>query len=1437
MVKNPSSAPVQPTSQSSNSGQPPKVTPNPIAKDDSAALSENGTALIQVLANDLAGGAKQLYSLHQTQPQVVTSAAFSKAGASIVFGANGAVLYTANGSAFEALAKGETLVDTFIYTLRVANGTLSTATVTVTVTGTNDGPVIGVADLVGAVTEAVTPAGNLIDSGTIAFSDVDVTDTHTASAAAIGTTLGGLTASVAAGQITWNYSVTAAALEFLAAGQIRVESFTVTLNDRNGGVVTRQVDVTLTGTNDGPVIGVADLVGAVTEAVTPAGNLIDSGTIAFSDVDVTDTHTASAAAIGTTLGGLTASVAAGQITWNYSVTAAALEFLAAGQIRVESFTVTLNDRNGGVVTRQVDVTLTGTNDRPVVVSALSSNTNEDAAPYSLHLLAGASDVDHGSVLRAAGITEASGKGGWSIAGDVITINPDYFGDDLNNGQFENLNFSYQVVDEHGASVAQSLKVNIQGITDAPSLAVTTKAGIRVNEVILSITSQPARNERVALTFSDVPAGASILDAQTGQDVTGGLQSYSGTREFKLVLAAGTDEYDDLAITVTGYRADNSAIAAAVQTIDLAYDVVATTDTLNFSSDNQNIWGNFPGYIEFHEYIPFVGGTPMVWDANTKTWTDVASDYWRSGKFSLVDTQLDTNKIVAVAQGQAKGVLDAAKLVFDTTAYVIDKAAQLAFDTAKTTFGAAEYTFWFVARGVDQAVKNTFQAAQGTYAWAQGEYGKAWHAFDVVAKGVYNVASSAYQGFMDYYNSFIPSARWLNDGIKWVADGLWGLAQGAYNLANNTWADVKTWFDDTATVIYNAAVTEYNRLAGAVEQAAIDTFNLAKTELAKAEHKYNDAKAWVLGEAQKVYDGVQNGVNKILAEVGSKVDFNSKLTVEADVFAKVGLQVDMVLDLGSVDTSIDYQLTSTTQYNKTTDMLAITPLMANKTTGATVAFNTISPNAKFYIALHYDAGADFDVLLDGHLRIDGRTEYDLTPGSNAPIDLGTTASPKALVENVKSLVPGLDLGAQLDVGKLVLVDFDSTKTKPFEVPFITTLSKDVVTITVAFPTVTTQGTEAAYSRSHYEEGGLVAVDFSEISGAIFNLVNARLDYSPELKVKIPGLGTLRDVGNFNQLVDSALKAFMGTLLDVLDGQSEEVPIFLLDGTDQTNTSLLLLNLWPDSASTSTLNGNTASLGFYASYGESAPVFHFNFDIDQAIALVVNEIVKAALKVASSGSAISVLEAIPTINPLNFTLGLDTILKVLQLDAGSRDIIGKFLDLNLNFQAADLDAEATAKFSQKFTLSIDDMSYLVTLEDGTQQTFTANGAGGLLIANASSHDANGDGSIAYTLDIVPTAMFSNDTELGFGVGYTLDFMKGSVAAGIKLPLGQLLGISADWLTVNIPLVDVALGPLLRVQGDLDILDIDVFEARFALDVGSDSFASTVDIKLVGVNNVVV
>jgi VCBS repeat-containing protein len=1377
----------------------------------------------QVSATDVDDGDRLLYSLPDGGRGTYGSLALDAA--------TGAWTYRLDNEAghVQALARGESHVERF--TVRVTDllGASAEQVVQVTVAGTNDGPRITSGEQGGATIED----GSGSAAGRVTASDVDNGDRLAFAIQDAGAgRYGALAIDPDSG--AWSYALehARAAVQALAEGEVQLDRFTVRVSDAFGGWAEQAVTVAVTGTNDAPV-AVAD------DAATDEDSVLLLDVLA-NDTDVDRGH--SFVLLGAWVGSGSGSVAITGTGLTFDP-GADFDALNVGHTATVVVAYGMADEHGATSDATATIVVSGRNDAPVVAAALASITNEDAAAYVIDLLAGASDVDHGARLSVAGVAEVNGKGGWTLDGNLIALDPDHFGDDLDDGEFEHLRFTYQVVDEHGAGVAQTLAVSIEGITDAPSLEVFTAAGARVNEVMLAITSQPARNERVALTFEGLPAGARILDAASGQDVTAGLPEYLGARLFKLVLAKDADAAADLSVIVTGWRGDGTAIASTVRTVDLAYDVAATTGTLTFASQNQNIWGDFPGYIEFHEYIPFVGGTPVVWDAAARSWIDVPADYWRSGEFSLVDVQLDTGKIVAVARQQAQGTLDAARAVFDATAYVVDTAVQATYDAALAVFQAAEHTFWNVARDVDQGVREAFRLAQQAYDWARDIYDDASHAFHVIATDLHD---QAYEDWIDYKTwydglpqTYLPGPSKDYENLNIFTGYLprlavWELADLAYDLATDIWEDARYAFETVAQGAYDTALGIYNSARDAVEKAARDTFQAARDVFEAAQQVYDDAKAVVLDAAQQVYDGVARGIDDTLTAIGSKIDFNSRLTVEADVFARAGLQVEAVLDLGSVDTSIDYELTSTTRYNQTTDMLLITPVVANRTAGGQVAFETVSPNAKFHIVLHYDAGADFDVLLDGHLRLEGTTLYDLTPGSPGPLDLGTTVSPATAVADIQSLLAdlgGLDVGSDLDVGRLVLVDFDSTELEPFKVPFVGKLTKDVVNITLQFPTVATQGTQAAYSPGFYQEGGLVAVDFSEISSAIFNLVNARLDYSPELRAKIPGLGSLQEAGNFDQLVDSALKAFMGTLLDVLDGSSREVPIFLLDATDQTSSSLLHLNLWPDSATTSTLDGRTASLGFYASYGESAPVVQITFDVDQAIALVVNEIVKAALKVASQGSATAVLQALPTINPLDLKIGLDTVLEALQLDPATRETIGKFLDLNLRFQAADVDAHATAKFSQEFALSIDDMSYRVTLEDGTVHAFTASGAGELQIQQASRHDRNGDGLIDYRLDVVPTAMFSNDTELGFGAGYTLDFMKGSVAAAIKIPVGELLGINASWLNVKVPLVKVAVGPLLRVEGDLDVLDVDLFEARFGLDVGSDRLDGTVDLALVG------
>ena len=199
------------------------------------------------------------------------------------------------------------------------------------------------------------------------------------------------------GVVTWNYSVAASAVEYLAKDETKVEQFTITLDDGNGGTIERTIEVTITGTNDAPDIaadaGVHNL---------PEGNaaLSTSGTLAVSDVDVTNTVAAAVTTVsvgGSYTGilpvGLNAALltmlsvdtgdvidnatTAGTINWNFNSGAQAFDFLAANQTLELTYTIRATDSDTLHATddQTVVITITGTDDAPVAaIDAISNAT-------------------------------------------------------------------------------------------------------------------------------------------------------------------------------------------------------------------------------------------------------------------------------------------------------------------------------------------------------------------------------------------------------------------------------------------------------------------------------------------------------------------------------------------------------------------------------------------------------------------------------------------------------------------------------------------------------------------------------------------------------------------------------------------------------------------------------------------------------------------------------------------------------------------------------------------------------------------------------------------------------------------------------------------------------------------------------------------------------
>src|SRR4029078_7372279 len=391
----------------------------------------------------------------------------------------------------EYLANGQIYNDSFTYQISDGDGGVDTGLVSIDVTGTNDDPVGAVSDVTGGVTELVTPVGNLTDSGTIGFTDVDLLDVHSISAVTPSAgALGSLTALVTTdttgtglgGVVSWNYSVAASAVEYLAAGEHKIETFSFNVLDGQGGSVLRTVSVDITGTNDAPVVAATDVSGAVTELVTPVGNLTDSGTIGFSDVDLLDVHSVSAVTPSAgALGSLTALVTTdttgtglgGGVTWNYSVAASAVEYLAAGEHKIETFSFNVLDGQGGSVLRTVSVDITGTNDAPVVAATdVSGAVTELVTPVGNPTDSGTigfTDVDLTDIHSVSAVTPSAGALGTlnasvttdstgSGTGGVVTWNCSVAAsavEYLAAGQHRIETFTFDVQDGNGGSVSRT----------------------------------------------------------------------------------------------------------------------------------------------------------------------------------------------------------------------------------------------------------------------------------------------------------------------------------------------------------------------------------------------------------------------------------------------------------------------------------------------------------------------------------------------------------------------------------------------------------------------------------------------------------------------------------------------------------------------------------------------------------------------------------------------------------------------------------------------------------------------------------------------------------------------------------------------------------------------------------------------------------------------
>ncbi|MDD7908465.1 MULTISPECIES: VCBS domain-containing protein [Pseudovibrio] len=141
------------------------------------------------------------------------------------------------GTAFDHLAAGETAIETFSYTVADAFGESSTSTVTITLTGRNDGPV---AVALAPQTDEQT-AINIAPS----FTDPDTNDSHSLQVDTTGT-LGTVTIKEDG---TFSYDPNGK-FDALNHGELATDTFTYTVTDNHGSSSTETVTVTIQGESE-----------------------------------------------------------------------------------------------------------------------------------------------------------------------------------------------------------------------------------------------------------------------------------------------------------------------------------------------------------------------------------------------------------------------------------------------------------------------------------------------------------------------------------------------------------------------------------------------------------------------------------------------------------------------------------------------------------------------------------------------------------------------------------------------------------------------------------------------------------------------------------------------------------------------------------------------------------------------------------------------------------------------------------------------------------------------------------------------------------------------------------------------------------------------------------------------------------------------------------
>jgi VCBS repeat-containing protein len=231
-----------------------------------------------------------------------------------------------------------------------------------------------------------------------------------------------------------------------------------TIKSQDGTIFT--IQVTIHGSNDAPTLS------AQHHTVTEDGAVL-SGQMIANDIDHNAKLTYS---IAQRVDGLTLNADG---SYAFDPGHPSYQHLQVGQVQTLTIPVTVTDERHASATENLTITITGTNDAPIVTPLTDSVKEDSDSHHQLDLLQGATDQE-GDAL-SIGQIQCNYQGhngalppGVGFAKDGHTLLVDATSSTFQHlaaGEKETIIFHYQVTDSHGAATAQTATITVIGTDD------------------------------------------------------------------------------------------------------------------------------------------------------------------------------------------------------------------------------------------------------------------------------------------------------------------------------------------------------------------------------------------------------------------------------------------------------------------------------------------------------------------------------------------------------------------------------------------------------------------------------------------------------------------------------------------------------------------------------------------------------------------------------------------------------------------------------------------------------------------------------------------------------------------------------------------------------------------------------------------------------------